>query len=93
MSSVGLSTFPRTSAYVVRERRVGGQPKRGAAPVRPHMSAPTVVVVRREVRRRPLELDRAHQGTGQVERRLGMAPPLEFIECPDHAGRTDVQAG
>jgi hypothetical protein len=51
------------------------------------------MLIRSEVRRRPLELDRARRGGNQVARRLGMAAPLEFIECPDHAGRTDVQAG
>ena len=51
------------------------------------------MLIRSEVRRLPLELDRAHHGGGQVVRRLGMAAPLEFIECPDQAGRTDVQAG
>ena len=51
------------------------------------------MLIRREVRPRPLELDRAHHGGGQVARRLGMAALPEFIECPDHAGRTDVQAG
>jgi hypothetical protein len=81
--------------HVVRERRVAGQPESDERCSRQagHERTRTVVVVRSEVRRRPLELDRTRRGGGQVARRLGMAPPLEFIECPDHAGRTDVQAG
>jgi hypothetical protein len=51
------------------------------------------MLIRREVRARLLELDRAHHGGGQVARRLGMTALPEFIECPDHADRTDVQAG
>jgi hypothetical protein len=51
------------------------------------------MLIRSEVRRRPLEFDRTHHGASEVARRVGMAALPQFIECPDHAGGTDVQAG
>jgi hypothetical protein len=51
------------------------------------------VLIRGEVRPRPLELERAHHGGGEVARGLGTVAPSKLVQGPDHAGRTDVQAG
>jgi hypothetical protein len=51
-----------------------------------------VVVVPREVRRRPLELERAQRGGREVDRGLGAAAPPQRVQRPDHAGPTGVEA-
>jgi hypothetical protein len=51
-----------------------------------------VMLIRREVRRRPLELECAQRGGGEVERGLGMAPSPQRVERPDHPGCTDVES-
>ena len=78
---------------LVRERGVGGEPEgdeqwpRLAAEERRRV----VMLIRRGVRLRALELDRAQRGGGEVERGLGVAASPQRVERPDHAGRTDVE--
>jgi hypothetical protein len=79
---------------VVRECRIGGEPEGDeqrsclAAEERRRV----VMLIRREVRRRPLELDRVQRGGGEVERGFGMAASPQGVQCPDHAGCTGVKA-
>jgi hypothetical protein len=79
---------------VVRERRIGREPEGDEQ--RPGLAAQErrgmVVLVRREVRRRTIELERTPRGAGEIEQGLGMAASSQRVQRPDDAGCTGVQA-
>jgi hypothetical protein len=79
---------------VVRQRRIGGEPEGDEQ--RPGLTAEerrrVVMLIGREVRSRPLQLDRAQRGGGEVERALGVASSPQRVQRPDHAGGARVEA-
>jgi hypothetical protein len=79
---------------IVRERGIGGEPEGNEQ--RPRLAGEerrrVVMLIRREVRLRPLELKHAQRGRGEIERGLGMAASPQRVERPDHAGRTDMES-
>src|SRR5436190_9366081 len=78
---------------VVRKGGLGGEPEGDQQ--RPGLSLEqrrlVVMLIRRGVRRRTHELERAQRGCGEVERRLRMAAPAQRVERPDHTGGADVE--